>query len=113
MSGGFPSTDSSANIFIPALVMLRPIDLSKLRMCLDNRSACTVLSKRICKCVHEGERITLSSTYAEIPAASGCKWCKIALAQAVTGKFTSIIENEQPCANELVRFHVFRNVHVI
>ena len=40
--------------------------------------------------------MTLSSTYADVLATFGCRFSNTAFAQAVTGKYISIVENEHP-----------------
>ena len=55
-------------------------------------------------CFEDKEGMTMSSAYAELLAMSGCRLCNTAFAHAVTGRCTSIIENEHPCAKEFVRF---------
>ena len=88
------------------------VDFWKLRNCPESLSKCIVLSKRISMCFQDEDLMTLSSTYADMLATLGCRLCKTASAQAVTGRFTSIIENEHPCASDFVRFHGFAKVSV-
>ncbi len=56
-------------------------------------------------CFLDVDLMTLSSTYADMLATSGCRLYNTAFAHAVTGKFTGIMENEPIWASELVRFH--------
>ena len=60
-------------------------------------------------CFQDEDLMTLSSTYADMLATFGCRICNAAFAHAVTGRFTNIIENEHPCAKELVIFLGFPN----
>ena len=90
---------------MPSLVLESPVDFWKLRNCPETLSKWMVLSSKISMCLQEEDLITLSSTYAEMLATFGCSLYKTALAQAVTGKLTSIMEKEHPCAKEFVLNH--------
>ncbi len=80
-----------------------PIDLSKLRYCPDILSSWTVRVNNSSKCAKDVDLITLSSTYAEMPAnAVGIFFAEFALANAVTRRLANIIEQGQPYASELV-----------